>query len=119
LDPATGLPYTWDNPNLRWGDPSVVLEPGDPGYVSPISPQPKPNNKPKLKSMKLQDYYPSRTGDQAVWHENFAEKLPKYTVAAELDATEVADAVKDAMVKCTWSCSTFSGALTWSDIQYY
>ena len=23
----------WDDPNLRWGTPSYLLEPGDPGYV--------------------------------------------------------------------------------------
>lgn len=28
----------WDDPNLRWGDPSYRLEPGDPGYVAPPSP---------------------------------------------------------------------------------
>jgi hypothetical protein len=27
--------YTWDDPNLRWGDPSYILEPGDPGYTPP------------------------------------------------------------------------------------
>jgi hypothetical protein len=42
----------WDNPNLRWGEPGYLLEPGDPGYVElqpgqpgyvpPISPVPKP-----------------------------------------------------------------------------
>src|ERR1051325_1885665 len=25
--------YRFGNPNLRWGNPSYVLEPGDPGYV--------------------------------------------------------------------------------------
>ena len=25
---------SWDDPNLRWGDPSYLLEPGDPGYVN-------------------------------------------------------------------------------------
>src|ERR1043166_5271052 len=42
----------WDNPNLRWGDPGYLLEegdpgyvelqPGQPGYVPPVSPKPKP-----------------------------------------------------------------------------
>ncbi len=27
----------FDSPNLRWGDPSYELEPGDPGYVPPSS----------------------------------------------------------------------------------
>lgn len=25
---------SWDDPNARWGDPSYVLEPGDPGYIN-------------------------------------------------------------------------------------
>jgi hypothetical protein len=30
----------WNDPNLRWGDPSYLLEPGDPGYVNtaPVTP---------------------------------------------------------------------------------
>lgn len=34
----------WDDPNARWGDPSMVLEPGDPGYTpqEPSSPPPEP-----------------------------------------------------------------------------
>ncbi len=27
--------HKWDDKNSRWGDPSYVLEPGDPGYVPP------------------------------------------------------------------------------------
>jgi hypothetical protein len=27
----------WDDPNFYWGDPSYILEPGDPGYVPPVS----------------------------------------------------------------------------------
>ena len=26
--------FTFDDPNLRWSDPSYILEPGDPGYPS-------------------------------------------------------------------------------------
>ncbi len=33
-----GSGLRWDDPNLRWGDPSYVLEPGDPGYVPPSAP---------------------------------------------------------------------------------
>ncbi len=28
----------WGNPNARWGSPSYILEPGDPGYVIPAPP---------------------------------------------------------------------------------
>ena len=27
--------FHFDDPNLRWGDPSYLLEPGAPGYVAP------------------------------------------------------------------------------------
>lgn len=32
----------WDDPNARWGDPSFVLEPGDPGYIDPNPSPAKP-----------------------------------------------------------------------------
>ena len=39
INPSTGQPFTWDDPNLRWGDPAYYLEPGDPGFVScPVPP---------------------------------------------------------------------------------
>ena len=38
----------WDDPNAYWGDPSYVLEPGDPGYVIPALPA-DAISKPKLK----------------------------------------------------------------------
>jgi hypothetical protein len=37
--------YKWDDPNLRWGEPSYVLEPGDPGYVPPSPSVIKPKTK--------------------------------------------------------------------------
>jgi hypothetical protein len=33
-------PLVWTIPMLVGGDSSYVLEPGDPGYVGPASPQP-------------------------------------------------------------------------------
>lgn len=43
----------WDNPNLRWGSPSYLLEEGDPGYVELqpgqpgyVPPSPKPVSRP-------------------------------------------------------------------------
>lgn len=50
INPFTGQPFTWGDPNLRWGDPSYYLEPGDPGFVPygppKVSP-PKKRSKPK------------------------------------------------------------------------
>lgn len=39
---------TWDNPNARWGNPSYVLENGDPGYLDP---NPSPTNPPTYRTM--------------------------------------------------------------------
>lgn len=48
INPITGTPFTWDDPNLRWGDPAYYLEPGDPGFV-PYGPQPTPKPVKKKK----------------------------------------------------------------------
>lgn len=50
----------WGNKNLRWGSPSYLLEPGDPGYVElrpgdpgyvpPAPPKPEPKRKPRRRS---------------------------------------------------------------------
>jgi hypothetical protein len=47
INPFTGKPFTWDDPNLRWGDPSYYLEPGDEGFVPYGTPAPKPAPKKK------------------------------------------------------------------------
>lgn len=93
IDPATGQPYTWDDPNIRWGDPSYVLEPGDPDYTPTV-----PVNQPptQLKKMKRQAYYPSRAADQIVWLENFRNKLPGYKAALGLSDPQAAAGVADA-----------------------
>ena len=47
--------FFWEDPNLRWGDPSFQLEPGDPGYV----PWPPPKTKHRNKNtMKHESYLP-------------------------------------------------------------
>ena len=48
--------YCWDDPNLRWGDPAYVLEPGDPGYVPPPVFTPVVTQKPKRSHMPKSDY---------------------------------------------------------------
>ena len=47
INPFTGSPFTWDDPNLRWGSPSYYLEPGDPGFVPYPTPAPAPSAKKK------------------------------------------------------------------------
>ena len=94
----------FDNPNLRWGSPSYLLEPGDPGYVDP---SPSVNTtKNKKTRMKRQNYYPSRVADQIAWLRTFADKLPgKATVLGLTPATVtalVADALWLAYVLQNW-----------------
>jgi hypothetical protein len=88
INPATGQPYRWDEPNLTWDG---ILEPGDPGYVPPPAQQPQ-----KQKRMKRQAYYPTSAPEQIVWLENFRSKLGGYTAALGLTAPQVAAAVADA-----------------------
>lgn len=91
-----GQPYTWDSPNLRWGSPSYILEPGDPGYTPPPSSASKPASRRRL--MKHQRYYPTRQADQLVWLENFRNKIGGYATALGLTSDQV-----DALVaRCRW-----------------
>jgi hypothetical protein len=86
---------TFDDPNARWGDPSYLLEPGDPGYVGPVaSNQPKP----KRRKMTRNSYYPPKTGDQILWIGNFRNKLAGYAAALGLAAGDVTAAAAD----CDW-----------------
>ena len=95
INPFTGKPFTWDDPNLRWGDPSHYLEPGDPGFT----PYPSPSQPPqKPKRMKHQAYYPTNVPAQIVWLENFRNKLAAYLATLGLSAAEVAAAIAD----CRW-----------------
>lgn len=46
--------------------------------------------------MKRQDYYPTRQAEQAVWLENFSEKLPRLAIEMDLDQGKVQEALDDA-----------------------
>lgn len=81
-----GQPYTWGDKRLRWGNPSVILEIGDPDYPYedfPIPPQLKRN-----RTMK-QRYFPTRYADQVIWLENFRNKIGGYAAALGLGQPEV------------------------------
>ncbi len=86
----------WDDPNLRWGSPAYLLEPGDPGYVDPFPAVAKPKN--KNKKMKHNDYYPSRQADQVLWLANYSLKLPGYATALGLTTAQGTAGVAD----CNW-----------------
>lgn len=86
--------FVFDDPNTYWGDPAYQLEPGDPGYVPPISVPNQPHAK-KTK-MKRQRYFPTKIAQQIIWLENFRSKLATYTTALGLSAPQVTDAIADA-----------------------
>ena len=93
INPATGTPYTYDHPNVRWG---FVLEEFDAGFVPWNSPQPKPKPKPKIKPMKRQTYYPAAAGQQIIWLGNFVSKLAGHAAAVGVDAATCAARIADA-----------------------
>ena len=68
--------FRFNDPNLRWGNPSFQLEPGDPGYVDP-NPPPTPNPQPtrKHKAMPKQPFLPTNEPDQVVWLGRFTDTL--------------------------------------------
>lgn len=97
INPLTGTPYVWDDPNLRWGDPAYVLEPGDPGFV-PYTLPGAPLNTPatQTKKMKHQAYYPTNAATQIVWLANFHNKLAVHAPTLGISAGESAAAIADA-----------------------
>jgi hypothetical protein len=92
INPFTGKPFVYDDPNVRWG---FYLEPGDPGFV-PYPASPSANPKPKPKRMKHQVYYPTSVANAIIWLTNFANKLGGYATPLGLDNATVTAAVADA-----------------------
>ena len=92
INPFTGLPFTYDDPNVHWG---FFLEPGDPGFTpyETVS-QTKPT---KTKRMKRQVYYPSRTANQIPFLENFIAKAAGYqAVLTSITVDQMTDGIADA-----------------------
>jgi len=85
----------WDDPNTRWGDPSYVLEPGDPGYVGPTPTNQTPKTKRRT-HMTRSSYFPVKTGDQIPWLGNWKNKLPGHATILGLSPSTVTGSVADA-----------------------
>lgn len=88
INPATGTPYTWGDPNLRWGSPSYVLEPGDPGYTPTANDSVSKHKHTTKTKMKHNNYYPMSAAEQIVWLGNFWNKIRGH--AAVLGITQAA-----------------------------
>ncbi len=99
INPHTGTPYTFDDENLRWGDPSFALDPGDPGFVpypnQIPTPIPKPNPR-KNHTMKHEFYFPTNTAERVLWLENYRSKLSGHAPTLGLTPAECAASIADA-----------------------
>ena len=87
---------TWDSG--LWDEPAP-----------PASDYFQPQNKPKSK-MKRQTYYPSRIGDQVIWLDNYASKLPTYGPTLGVASADVTASVKDAKW-CSYVLNLWLGAV--------
>jgi len=101
----------YGDPNTRWGNPSIRLEPGDPGYVPPISPI---HPAKKGARMKRNTYYPPRTADQIVWLVNWCNKLGTYATPLGLAPAQVGAAVADGLWLVYVLQSWLGATRTWS-----
>ena len=102
----------WGDPNTRWGSPSYVLEPGDPGYVPPI---PQPNQPPKKGvRMKHNTYFPTRSAEQIVWLVNWCNKLATYATTLGLTPAQVSAGLADAQWLVYVLASWLSDTRTWA-----
>lgn len=96
----------WDDPNLRWGNPSYLLEPGDPGYVDPAPAVSE--TKKKGKKMKHNSYYPTKLADQIFWLVNFNLKIASHATALGLTPAQVTAILAD----CAWLIYVLQNWLT-------
>jgi len=88
----------FDNPNLRWGSPAYLLEPGDPGYVPPAPSATETTTKNKRKHMKRNTYFPLRVGDQLIWIGNFRDRVSALATTLGLTPAQVTAILAD----CNW-----------------
>jgi hypothetical protein len=70
----------FDNPNLRWGSPSYLLEPGDPGYVPPFPTVQTTSIKKHMK--KKHDIVPKPIAKYLDWHDNLKNGVTATTPGA-------------------------------------
>src|SRR5437870_13878128 len=88
--------YRYGDPNLRWGNPSYVLEPGDPGYVPPPGSAPLSTPKPKKHHMAKSDYIDSKDDPFAAQLNTFKTGIGGYAVLLGVSPAQVASQAADA-----------------------
>ena len=96
INPATGLPFTFDDPNLFWGDPAYYLEPGDPGYVPYPSSNAQPTLKPKRNRMAKSDYIAQNDDLFAAQLQTFKTGIGAYATALGVTPAQITAQAADA-----------------------
>jgi hypothetical protein len=80
-----------DDPNLYWGDPSYLLEPGDAGYVAdPTSASfPATQTKKSKKTMAKSDFLKAKDASFGAQLTTFKTEIPNYATALGLTTAQV------------------------------
>jgi hypothetical protein len=88
----------WDDPNLRWGEPSYLLEPGDPGYVADPTSASFPTSKPKSKGNKMPKGNYINANERAFSNQmlQFKNNISGYTTTLGLSAGTITAQAADA-----------------------
>lgn len=89
--------FRFDDPNLYWGDPAYLLEPGDPGYVPVPAANPSPSTpKPQKHKMAKSDYISSNDDAFAAQLKTFQTNIGGYATTLGLSPEEVTAQAADA-----------------------
>ena len=75
-----GSGYRYGDPNIRWGNPSYILEPGDPGYVPP-GPLPTPKPHKRKRKYMASNPTPDRVDELIAAGEDLCDGLHTHAVA--------------------------------------
>lgn len=88
----------WDDPNLRWGSPSYLLEPGDPGYVADPTSASFPVSKPKSKGKVMPKGDRIKSGERAFSNQllHFKGAIGAYATLLDVTPAMVAAQAADA-----------------------
>jgi hypothetical protein len=82
----------WGDPNLRWGNPSYLLEPGDPGYVADPTSASFPASKPNTKKKTMPKGPYIKEGERAFSNQllQFKAAIPTYAATLDVSAEQIA-----------------------------
>ena len=103
----------WDDPNFYWGDPSYLLEPGDPGYTPPLPPTPtKPKKPKKTRKYMASNPTPDPIGELTASGEDLCDGLNQHGAAIGIkqNTFAIVRADLDALIAAQNALNTAQGA---------